>query len=484
MDTNIPTTPALLAPPPATTAMSDPAPSPTEARRSKRKRSQKELTTGEQPAENNTSALTATPHSVDGEKRRKTGAPPATSTPISMQSSYNFNFTNPAPPLMEDSFNPQMVSPSPGATSESAPPLQCNEPDPDTTISEANTSFSLDTSQNHSMISLKNRVLAAKERGTKVNTNSTQATSKDPICKYTKAEMPKVYYSHPTAALDSIDIDQFDDWVNLPDGKLLAHPFGHEVRSPESHQEIKANLYAAIVEITQSETVGVCSPRACPSATSIPITFLIYNISELHRHMLLKRGVWSSTPFTFRVTTLDPVSPDYLFGITNLTINAAQVELIVKQVWSSRTTLDFIESTIDALPAEMKAPTRKDINDFIPSMWIKMLDTKKPGGAATPIFNVLADGNFIKDDDLWCRLRNFLSSQTYAPQFQDPGPTGTDLHRCGICHSVEHPRGLCPFLEVVGWNGPFRDPPDIRNGKDSRNKSRSAKPWKGKGRAY
>ena len=348
-----------------------------------------------------------------------------------------------------------------------APPLFRDDLDLDTTISEPNTSFSLDTTHQSNVVSsLKERIIAAKEHGTKVNTNNTE--SKDPIdkyTKYTKSAKENIYYSHPTAALDHIDVEQVGDWESLPDGKLLAHPFGHEVRSIESHQGIKANLFAAVVEITQSDTVGICSPHPCSPSLGTPTVFLIYNISELHRQMLLKREVWSSMAFTFRVTTLDPVSPDYLFAITNLTTKSKpEVKEVVRKVWDSENTSDFLETIIDTYPDDKQDTVSKNLADFAKSMWVDMLDTKKPGGAAAPTFNVYAKGNFINDDGLWCTLRNFLATQTYALQFQDPGMAGTDLHHCSICHSIEHPRGLCPFPNVTGWNGPFWDIPDPKHG--------------------
>jgi hypothetical protein len=77
--------------------------------------------------------------------------------------------------------------------------------------------------------SLRERLLAAREHRNKVNTHTN--VTKDPIEKYTPqpVKKPEIHYSHPTAAFDNIDIDQVCSWENRPGGKLLAHPFGHEV---------------------------------------------------------------------------------------------------------------------------------------------------------------------------------------------------------------------------------------------------------------
>ena len=444
---------------------------PAEMRRSQRKRSQKEANI----EDSTPPTSTITPLTTDKEKRRKTGAPNATSTPIPTKQTYSFNFNSRAPPqspLIEESFQ-QPESPTPNINL--ALPLLAGDVDLDTS-SDANTSLTVDSPAQTPTTSLRNRLIAAKERGNFVNINN--VFTSDPIDKYTRGPMPPVYYSHPTAALDFIDIDQVGDWENLPEGKLLAHPFGHEVRSAEHHQEIKAYLFAAVIEITQSESVGICSPRPCPSQPGTPTVFLIYNISELHRQMLLKREVWSSPAFTFRVTSLDPVRPDYLFGITDLTTKSVkEVRDIVRKVWDATDTAQFLTNIVASFPDDQKTTLSQTLSNFSDSMSVTVMETKKQGGAAAPTFNVYANATLINDDGLWCLLRNHFAAQTYAPQFQDPGSARTDLHRCSICHSVEHPRGLCPFPRIEGWKGPFSDMPDPKRGDDK--KFKAPKPKKG-----
>ena len=153
--------------------------------------------------------------------------------------------------------------------------------DPDTTIPDANASYSLNSSAHLCEItSLKERTIKAKERGSEINTNIAAPTSKDSIGKYSKEVMPKVYYSHPMAAVDHINIDQISNWEELPGGKLLAHPFGHEVKSAVNHQKIKADLFAAVEEITQLKTIGISSPHSYPSASGMPTVFLIYSMTS------------------------------------------------------------------------------------------------------------------------------------------------------------------------------------------------------------
>jgi hypothetical protein len=305
--------------------------------------------------------------------------------------------------------------------------------------------------------SLKERLLAAQEREKKVAQNATGATIRDPIEKYTKSTFSKckIHHSHPTAAFDHIDIDQVEKWESLPDGKLLAHPFGHEVRTLTNHLGIKTKIFEAVGEITQSNSVGVNAPRPSNHETGTPIVFLIYNLSEIHRQILLDRQVWSSAEITFRVTTLDPVRPDYLFSIKDLTTKFEdEVKAAVRKVWDNDDTTTFLETICQTAPESQRLLTTASINEFMNSLRIEKLATKGPGDVDTPTFNVLIKGNYINDDGTWCLLKNFLASQEYALDFQDPGIAGSNFQRCSICYSVDHPRGLCPFPHTDGWNGP------------------------------
>ena len=78
--------------------------------------------------------------------------------------------------------------------------------------------------------------------------------------------MPPIHYAHPTAILDHLDVNLVGDWESLPKGKLLAQPFGPDARSIDKHSQLKALLFAAVMEIMGSRDVSVCAPRAKPNS--------------------------------------------------------------------------------------------------------------------------------------------------------------------------------------------------------------------------
>lgn len=247
--------------------------------------------------------------------------------------------------------------------------------------------------------SLRDRLVAARERRTRVNANTT--TTKDPIDKYTIPPENKieVYYSHPTAAFDNIDIDQICNWENRPGGKLLAHPFGHKVRTPELQQEVKRKVFAAIVEIIRSDKVGFYAPKPGTSPLETPAVFLISNLTNAQRQTLLSRDVWSSKSITFRVTTMEPVHLDYLFSIVGFTTQSdEEVWDTVLQVWENCTSQKLLTALQQSLSETARHKADTILKNIINSLRVEMLDTKDPGDASAPTFNIYISASLILDD--------------------------------------------------------------------------------------
>lgn len=365
----------------------------------------------------------------------------------------------PLPSFFEESIDIFPTSPSPNASISQSQldMLAAPRDEPMTSTPAANisvdtpaTPVEADQSFTSQTKSLKNRVLEAEERGGPLG----NPTIRSPLYKYTKAPMPPIHYAHPTAILDHLDVNLIGDWEDLPKGKLLAQPFGPDVRNIEQHPSLKAQLFAAIVEITSSRDVSVSAPKAKANSYRTPFSFLIYNISEEQSQTLLKRHVWSSTAISFSVSTLNPNCPDYLFSIKGLTtMDKDEVRNAINEVWRDPASLVFLREISQSFPANLQAPVTHTLKQFIDSLKVARLDTKLRGNTIAPVFNVYANGTLIDDDNTWTLIRSYYASRTYAFQAQDPGQVVIAPFKCGICHAADHPRGLCPFPIVEGWNG-------------------------------
>jgi len=284
-------------------------------------------------------------------------------------------------------------------------------------------------------------------------------TPRNPIDKFNKAEMPPIHDAHPTAPLDAIDISVIKQWEAFPQGKLLAIPFENDAKKAINHDRIQAKIFAAAIDITQSQKIGVAGPNASANARQTPTTFLIYNIPDAQMHKLLKQAVWSSPAFTFRVTPFAPKIPKLLFTISKLTItDVDMVRKMITEIWKSDDALDFFNTPPrQETPQELNAG-RRILEDLIESLDVQLLEFKERSGEFDPKFNIYAESPSITNHQVWSQARSFLATRAYNTTPLGPGRAQIAPFNCGICHGVDHPRGMCPFPNVTGWSGPTRRP--------------------------
>jgi hypothetical protein len=274
--------------------------------------------------------------------------------------------------------------------------------------------------------------------------------------------MPAVHDAHPTAILEHIDITLVTDWEKYPAGKLLATPFDNEAQDVSLYDGVKDRIFTAVKEITQALEIGVSAPKHSPVAErmgSTPGTFLIYNLTDDQCDLLLKRRVWSSAAITFRVTQLNPPCPDFLFTIKGFSTSATEDILkMVTKVWQSDEVCAISDTIANAFPEEARDEIIFSIYTFLSSVRVTFLDYRTSGNILRPHFNVYASGDKLDNDDAWLYLRSFLASRTYGTAMHGEATTSLAPFDCGLCHGRDHPRGLCPFPAIPGWNGPGTRP--------------------------
>jgi hypothetical protein len=307
--------------------------------------------------------------------------------------------------------------------------------------------------------STKNRLEAAADRN---NTLAGKFTTRNALDKYTAGPLPPVYDAHPSAVFEHIDTDFAAEWEHQKGGKLLAHPFDGDAQNPASHEEIREQIFTAASEITKSTEVEVSAPMPSKDAKMegrYPTVFLIFNLSDDHTSLLLQRGVWSSLSISFRVLPFRPPCPNFMFSLGCISTHSSdRIFPIVQRVWDSPVVKNYITALINAVPEDKRGEIENAIGTLMESMWVKKIETKRTGETIAPHFNIYTDSSGIAIDEVWIRLRHFLSTKEYTANFQGTAKVKTPPFHCGICHSADHPRGLCPFPDTPGWNGPKKRP--------------------------
>ncbi|KAN0136051.1 hypothetical protein V8E53_006212 [Lactarius tabidus] len=112
------------------------------------------------------------------------------------------------------------------------------------------------------------------------------------------------------------------------------------------------------------------------------------------------------------------------------------------------TLLSFLQTQV-----QDRTTVANGIRNFLNTTYIQRLDTKIEGGKPDPQYNVYAMGQLIPNDALWYEIRAYLKGRIYKSSNCGRGKAKEKNYSCGLCHGCDHPRGLCLFPKVQGWNG-------------------------------
>jgi len=159
------------------------------------------------------------------------------------------------------------------------------------------------------------------------------------------------------------------------------------------------------------------------------------------------------------VAPLELSCPDFLFALKGFTtLENSTVKETIRSVWNDELTTEYIQNLVREAPTTSCEDLQDALSNFIKSIWIIHLDIKTKGNCLSPSFNVYARGALLEDVNIWPKIRRYLAIRKYTNEELGCGHTDTTPYQCGICHSKDHLRGMCPFPAVKGWKGPRRVP--------------------------
>ncbi|KAG2153621.1 uncharacterized protein EDB93DRAFT_1135828 [Suillus bovinus] len=272
---------------------------------------------------------------------------------------------------------------------------------------------------------------------------------------------PHIHLAHAAQLFDFQAAKVITAWLKVPHPKILVRVFDHDGKNPSVKGPILVErLRIAVAEIAhfvhqddQEVKVSPPCPEAIKEGSDHPLSFLIYNISDETKSLILDQRIWSSTEITFAAHQFKVNSPPLLLFCLHgfSTTDIATVRTAVYEAWSDDVTRwDICDILSEGDLPEDKVHTAAW--DFIRSLWIERLDFKVSGGILLPRYNVFAI-SLTNNPSVWTKLRAYLHSLTYPSELEGNG-TAVNFMPCPLCHSIAHPRGLCPFPNIPLWNGP------------------------------
>ena len=296
----------------------------------------------------------------------------------------------------------------------------------------------------------------------------------DPLDKYSSGITKTIHDTYPRSVYACIKQDVIEDWRTMDRETLLAIPFRSDAKTVELHNEMGNRVFDAVGKITHSKTYSISSPMKTEDLQELlskmrhqntgqkrnrteerlPGTFLIHSLSQVYYQILTQQTVWASQNITFRITPPEMKCPSFLFAIKGLRTNSANiVKSCIYKMWNDKTTTQFIQNGIAAMPENEHANAARSIQAFKDSMWVEILETKGQGGLQKPTFNIFVNGDLIDKSNTWSNIWTHLAGRSYYNSKFGNGQNLAKLNHCSLCHGVDHPHGMCPFPKINGWKG-------------------------------
>ncbi|KIK36154.1 hypothetical protein CY34DRAFT_780647 [Suillus luteus UH-Slu-Lm8-n1] len=273
---------------------------------------------------------------------------------------------------------------------------------------------------------------------------------------------PTVHMSHSAQIFDHLDNRVLLVWFQVEHPKFMIRVFDHSGKDVAEKaaiiaERVRANIAIIAASIHQGAPtvrISLPQPHGRKNAKDLPTRFLVHKITEETKNLLLNKRIWSTADLTFEALPFSCTNPpELLFCLSGFTtLDTDTILQAVTNTWS----IDENQSRIEGLLSNCGIPDDeliyKATYDFIASARVELLDFKITGGLSVPRFNILAKSP-TNDTKAWTDLRGFLSKLAYPTNLDGCG-TATALFACQLCHSLAHPKGLCPFPLIPNWNGP------------------------------
>ncbi|KAI0037842.1 hypothetical protein FA95DRAFT_1578562 [Auriscalpium vulgare] len=286
---------------------------------------------------------------------------------------------------------------------------------------------------------------------------SSQTTAEPPLKIFTSGPFPPIYDSHAAAPLDHVDKGQVAEWWSINTTKLLLRVFGKETQDPKNLATLAARMVAMISEGFGEEDPLIAAPLPAtedePNPRA-PSTFLLHGISEETADMALGMGILDTKEITVQVLPFKLRNPALVLLIEGFSTTRVElIRTVVDKTWRSDASGARLMQFIADSEGEDAPLTVQQVTNFIASVRIIRIDMKGAGSLLIPHFAVIAEPDTIHSLTHWVTLRDHFAELTYRSNMVGTGSVIPYLD-CPLCHGCDHPRGLCPFPHVPGWQGP------------------------------
>lgn len=270
--------------------------------------------------------------------------------------------------------------------------------------------------------------------------------------------------------------DIIDLWLEIEGHKLLIQPFSSN-SSDQAEATTNANTIVDVVQKLFGAEEVCCTPAPAARRSrgvAPPNIYCMYAIDKSLHDALLEQEVVNTKEITFSVYEFDQPTPTFLGsleGLNNIASPGAiySAERMIKSVFETDKVWTFLYDLFNSGPDYEE----KDINPvahfeakaIIESLRAERLDVCESGAKLAPVLNLYIDVTFEGEQE-WHDLRQAAKKSEYVSHLHGTGKLNLVKWKCGLCHSIDHPSGMCPFPEIPGWITQDDAPPTQKKGKN------------------
>lgn len=267
---------------------------------------------------------------------------------------------------------------------------------------------------------------------------------------------PKIHGDRPFSLFANQPASQRQAWSNMSGPKLGIQVYDEDASNPTDAVRLAGTLAATIERIFNIKNVAIATPQVDSpptSANSPPFTFLAHGFSRDIAAAMLHQGTYSSRLITFHVFKICWTLPRFICGFSGFTsTDELAIKVAIRNALQEEHAIELITDLVSGNPHFRHVTTGNAFYRVLNSLEITVIDNRLPGGFRAPIVNIYMDSPTV-DPAKWIVWRNFVFSLKISTDFLGTA-TGMPNRPCTGCHSADHPRGLCPFPNIPGWNGP------------------------------
>ncbi|KAG2739244.1 hypothetical protein P692DRAFT_201873325 [Suillus brevipes Sb2] len=200
---------------------------------------------------------------------------------------------------------------------------------------------------------------------------------------------PKVHMAHSAQIFDHLDNKVLLSWFQVNHPKFMVRVFdqsGKDVAEKPAiiAERLRASI-AVIADFVHQETppirVSPPQPQGGRGANAFPVGFLVHQVPEETKNLILSQRIWSSTDITFEALPFGCSNPpELLFCLSGFTTSDTDiVRKAVVDVWSHDDNRNHIEDTLSMCGFPDDELVYKATRDFISSTRVELLDFKITG---------------------------------------------------------------------------------------------------------